>query len=342
MQAGRVFQPLCASAAIGWSPYLYAHLSILASIGPTGYMKTLRGLQGTYGVVNVGQGGWVDRLMLVWNKIDLLVAGRGIDITIFGNGPESGAGSAVARTLLVAVALGGMAMTLRQYVTKRKPLPLPEMLVRLLFAVLLIHLVLGLALGEPLQMQHYVMLLPVMAAMLAAGWTSIVAGMMAGTAKLTRAAAMTTVGIAIAFNIVLSSNVFDRLREEGGVALYSDAINVAAAYMKVQPIDGALLFPQWGYWMGMATIIGPRMSMYETQTLEKMVVRFRQDANLKKHRDFTLILGEEVRAVPIETIDATMADFARATGLDIADRIVVRGRNGRDRLVLVAMKRSAP
>jgi hypothetical protein len=261
---------------------------------------------------------------------------------------DSAASSAFQRAFLVVVAIGGLALALWHGLRKGSPAERsrrpasPTLLIRLLVVVLVMHLLLGLALGEPLQLQHYVMLLPVMAAMLAAGWTSIAAGVAIGGTKLMNAVAVIALGIAIALNVMLCASVFDRLRKEGGVGLYSDVINVAAAHLQVQRGDGALLFPQWGYWMGITTIVGPRMSMYETQTLEKMVARLQQDPDLKKHRDFTLVLGHEVGALPMEAIDTMAAEFARATGLAIADRTLIVGRNGRDRVVLVRMKRSAP
>lgn len=341
----RVFWPLCGGTAIGVFPYVYAHFSILLNVGASGYLDMLRGLQGAYGVVNVDQGGWMRRLSVVVHKLDLLLAGKGVGIMMFGDLTEPAGMSAFKAILLTIAVSSCLALVLKRRLSEKfasDGLPVnasPALLLRLLFTMMLAHMGFGLALGEPLQMQHYVMLLPIVAAMFAVTWTVVAARASPGNLRCMGAAMVVVVGVAMALNVFLCSNVFERLKSEGGNGLYSDVINIAAAHLSTQGAESALLFPQWGYWMGMSTIIGPRMSMYETPSLDAMTARMKQDTALIEHRDVTLVLGHEVMDLSLPAIDAKVAQFAQETGLNVLDRIVVHGRNGRDRIVLVRMKR---
>lgn len=342
----RVAIPLIAGTALGWLPYFFAHVSIILNTNFNVYLEDLRILQTNYGVGVESQGGFIDRVHIVSERLGYLVAGRSLQINVFGNGTSSSFVSILHFLTLFGGTIFFLIYSIVGLIRQSKPViswnetPL-RLYATMMIAIIVVHLVFGLIVGRPLNLQHYVMLLPVLYTMTAIAivclWDSLV---------FLRQFIDVSRGIMVAFclgmiatNFSLSWGIIDRLKQTGGVQMYSDAINVLAAHIQTLNPETVLLFPQWGYWMGVVTFTGPKFSSYETSSLKDMQVKLDHDTDLLKQQSFAMVLGAESLKDGIEATRKKLEEFARASKLQIGNISYCLGRNGSDQLWLIQMKR---
>lgn len=339
--------PLVTGAAAGWMPYAYAHLSIVVNAGWLSWLAGLHGLQDAYGVVEVAQGGLPARLAIIGDRLAGMVRGRGLGELVFAAGARWGpAEIATALWLALGPILLACARPWRGLHAPRQgeeaaPGPcLP--LAAILLAITAIHLLFGLAVGRPLGLQHYVMLLPVLylspcvaAVVLADASPAAVPGR-AWAGRLVGALAA---GIVVA-NAVGSAAFAQRLQDTGGRGLYSDVINRTAARLATLPADTVLLFPQWGYWMGASMVTGPRFHMEEAPSLDVLQARL-HTSRFRPHRRFAMVLGAEVLGKGQAAARARVDAFAADTRLRVEEIVPVTGRNGQDTAWIVRLSRMA-
>jgi len=334
----------------GWLPFAYAHLSVILNMGLHGYLEQLRGLQSTYGVVNPAQS-LADRLHIVIDRISFLRSGSTVEEMIFARARVGPIAKTIGGVVLGAGPFLWLCFRLwprraaadRGAVVASKPGTLGD----LIFWVFISHFMLGIIVGKPLSLQHYIMLLPLVYVMLALAWPIAVAhGASNGEERangLYRAVNFVFVLICVGmvvFNLSLSRKFGERLVQEGGAGMYTEAINVAIAQLATEPRDTALLFPQWGYWMGAVTAIGPRLAMFEAPTVEKMTERLNTDPELTQRRNFVLVLGTADLDSNDEINLRKVEGFAQANRLQVRSIIPAHGRSGHDRIWLVKMKRA--
>ncbi|WP_146183833.1 hypothetical protein [Limnohabitans sp. T6-20] len=338
--------PLVMGAGLGWLPYIYAHASLILITDFHAYQEMLRGLQTSYGVIDQNQGGIIDRLHIVAERFSSLVAGRALQINVFGNW----VGSGFLILLHWLIFISGPVILVIYYIVRlvwqlesmvdwcEKPLWL---FAKIMTTILIIHVIFGLIVGRPLGLQHYVMLLPIMYSMTAAAivylWQTVInlqyyLGVSRGVM------ASLFVGM-IATNYSLSWDLIDRLKQTGGSRMYSDVINVAASHIQNLNSETILLFPQWGYWMGVVTITGPRFSSYEALSLNEMQVKLNNDTKLIKQQSFAMIIGEELLKNGTEETRKKLEKFVESSGLEIINITYCLGRNGVDQIWLIQMTR---
>jgi len=334
---------------IGWLPYVYAHLSIILNMGMHGYLDQLRGLQTTYGVVNATQS-FSDRWHTVIDRILFLRSGSTIEEMIFAGARVSPIAKTIGGVVLGAGPLLWLCFRLwpRRAAADGAIVVAPKrvMLGDALFLVFISHLVLGIIVGKPLSLQHYIMLLPLAYVMLALAWPARGAGSTSGGEVrydgLRRAAnfalVLMCVGMLV-FNFSLTRKFGERLVQEGGAGMYTEAINVAITQLATEPRDTTLLFPQWGYWMGALTAIGPRLAMFEAPTLERMKERLNTDPELMPRQTFVLVLGTPDLDANDEISRQKIELFAEAARLRVEGIVPCHGRSGHERIWLVRMKR---
>lgn len=339
--------PLIGGTAFGWLPFLYAHVSIILNTNFQTYLEMLKGLQTTYGVVDQAQGGIVGRLYFVWERFSYMIAGHSIQMKMFGNWVGSPLVKVLHFTILTIGPVICLVFLFRHKMRSGAKVIHNDESPKILFmkltgAILIIHLFVGIIIGRPLNLQHYVMLLPVLYAMgaIAADYViqaSVAIGRLKSIAR--PGLSVLVVGL-LATNFSLSSDFEGRLKQTGGQELYSDVINVAASHIKRLHADTVLLFPQWGYWMGMITIIGPEFSAYEAPTLNDMRIRLRDEPELRNQQLFALVVGPDVLNAGLEPARQRIGEFASESELEIQQIVYLEGRNGVDQLWLVKMMRS--
>lgn len=353
----RIALPLVFGTMVGWSPYVYAHVSIILDAGFDGYVEMMRGLQSTYGVIDNGQGGALSRMHEVWVRLARLFGGSGIHGQILGTSATSASLTWLHAALLVSgplIALGGFLSRRRGAVSgparpgavfdgETPDMASAAMLVRLMLGLLVAHLVLAFGIGKPLGLQHYIPFVPVVYAALAAGlaWAAGAgpAASHAARSPLLRNAMLITGGAAVMLNVALSGQFMRNLSAHGGAGLYTDAINVAAERLKRRSPDDVLLFPQWGYWMGAVVLMGPHSHVFTSASLKQMEDQLGQDPLLQKSRSFVLVIGKETVKGKEDDVRAALAAFAGATGLQIREITRCAGRNGGEPLWLVEARR---
>gem|GEM_PF-4415212 len=332
--------------AIGFLPYIYAHVSIILNTNFHAYIENIKRLQTAYGVIDDSQPGLLDKLDVVRDRLTQLLSARGLELIIFGDSTIT-----LWRTLLAGSALFTIPMIyLSQRALASKPASLAagEPTVRnkvFLFAVLLacivLHLVFGFTMGRPLGMQHYIMLLPLAYAAVATLFSLIESLDPKPMAKkaINYALALVSIGF-LAVNLTISYQFSDRLQHEGGRKQYSDVINIAANYVSGMPTDTTLLFPQWGYWMGFATSIGPRFPMYESPNIDEMEKKLIKDSELLKQSNFVLVIDNELFAGDDLAKKQSLEAFAERTGLKLSWTTTVHGRNGVDKILIAQLTRN--
>jgi len=345
-QFRRVAVPLIAGAILGWLPYLYAHLSIILNRNFDSYLEMLRGLQTNYGVIDQNQGGFIDRLHTVWQRLGYLVAGHSIQVNIF----RDWKGTSFFRISHLLILLLGPALTLFSLLLQRAPSASAEIssqrekvkiLIAMMAALLVAHFIFGLIIGRPLNLQHYVMLIPIIYVMTAGALTYLSLILVAPwrLRGILRGAVFALFLSMMAINFSLSWGVVERLKQTGGEKMFSDAINVAASHIQTLNTNTVLLFPQWGYWMGVLTVTGPRFSAYEAASLNEMQTKLRYDTELINQHSFAMIVGLDLLKDSSEEARRKIEDFARESGLKIESITYCSGRNGHDQLWLVKMTR---
>ncbi|MFY1872236.1 hypothetical protein ACOTEK_16400 [Achromobacter xylosoxidans] len=333
---------------IGWLPFIYAHLSIVLNIGFHDYLSQLRGLQTTYGVGNVAQS-WSDRWHAVIERLLYLRSGSSVEDMIFAGARTSPAARIIGGIVLVTGPVLWLCFRLWPSWSIKEvdaaAVSKGRMLGGAFLGVFSSHLLFGAVVGKPLGLQHYIMLLPLAYAMLGLAWSIVLlstskggerSGDMRGAVK--AAFIFVCVGM-LAFNLSISRRIGERLLHEGGAGMYAEAINVAITQLATEPRDTALLFPQWGYWMGALTAIGPRLAMFETSSLDKMKDRLGSDPELLQRQSFVLVLGGAELDPSDEISREKVVRFAETVHLRVENIAPCHGRSGQDRIWLVKMKR---
>lgn len=337
-----LFLYLIAGIFIGFVPFLYAHVSIILNTDVPTYISLIEGLQTAYGVVDVQQGGIIERLMTVVSRLEQLVFGKGVESVIFGSSTE-----AILPSFYVVGFLIFFIIFYRPFHFDFAKLSDEKqgsaqiywpLLATLISISVLFHLIFGTIVGKPLQLQHYIMLIPLLY-FLSSVLFSKIFHMKLNTSiyRVVKSIAIIITIITIVINIFSSHRISNRLTSVGGNGLYSDAINTTGLYLESLPPETALLFPQWGYWMGVVTITGPKHSVFYTPNLEEMESRLTTDPELINRSSFVLILGRDFFRG--NDLNVEPRELAERNGLRLRDITTIHGRNNIDKIILLHLSR---
>lgn len=342
----RIFWRLALFALLGWSPYLYAHLSIILNIGLDGYIGMLKGLQATYHIGHVNSQYEMSRIEILHIKLSALSGATGLENTIFAQSAVNKSLRLVHGILLVLpviFSLTILAIGKNDHLgdvnrrSGRSYLQFSALIVGLMVA----HLTLGIAAGSALNLQHFVSLLPIIFASLAVTLAFIVERC-AGAIRCRCKVKAVTVTILICYVLVgisVSWGVLKRLKTESTSPIYSNAINTLAETLKATPDDSVLLFPQWGYWMGVLILSGPTHNVIEMPNLTAMTQRLIADPGLKNKQKFILTLGDELNKQDNATLAEQAELFASLAGLRIMSTREIRDVAGKKQMLVVDLQR---
>ena len=328
---------------IGFSPYIYAHASIALNAGLSFYIDQIKGLQTAYGVIDPNQGGFFGRLETVASRLSGLVFGRGIEETIFGTSGSPAFSFAIAISFVILFLLPYRFNILRSNQSSKKVYGLDcssksNLLAVLSFGCLLVHLLFGVSIGKPLGIQHFIMILPLVYFACAILYSkNNLLKCCNPVVNIIKSMQLIFAACILTMNILSTHRLSNRLILEGGNGFYSDAINMAGLYLGGLPVETALLFPQWGYWMGVVTITGPRYSIFATKNLDEMELKLKSDSDLKGRNSFVLFLGREYSQSDEKSGD--LEDFSERNGLLLKEVTTIRGRNNVDEIKLLHLVR---
>lgn len=348
MAAKIIFLSLAFGTLLGWSPYVYAHISIIWNTSLDAYLGEIKGLQTAYGVIDQSQGGIGERIGAVLERLYMLVGGTEIQRLVFGNWTNNV--PAYVGNIMALIII--QSIYLKYFVLPKSLSASPDESVvhkqsHLFFYIInglvAVHVLVGLIIGRPFGLQHYVMLLPMF-------YLTATAGM----AKLYEVAKANkrykAVGLCLTFivgttvtasNLGFSGAVLARLKETGGVAAFSDLINTAASEIEILDPETILLFPQWGYWMGVVTIVGPSFTAYEASSLADLQFKFNHEAGLQKGKHFAMVVGtDDLRGGEKAAVER-MERFAAGSKLRIDGIKTFTSRNKKDQMWLLKLSRSS-
>ena len=324
---------------LGSAPYIYAHISIIFNINLSEYMKMLKDLEDTYGVFDNRQDTIISRTFVVGDRLTSFFAGKAIESVIFGSSDVH-----VARTMASClIYIFGIVTTLISlfiyeiYPQKKSIAKEHCSLSLVLLIIFFTHIIFGFLIGRPLGFQHYIMLLPIIYLLIAIGLNNI-----NKIISLNLALSYLFAGVFLLcsiFNFTLSNELSSRLKKEGGNAMYSDVINVVAEYIKTLPPDTVLLFPQWGYWMGVITAVGPKFDVIEALSLNELQVRIVNNRKILDRNSFALFIDEKISTSSDLNNDENIKNFLNSLGLEIFDEIQFSGRNQKDKLSLILIQK---
>jgi Dolichyl-phosphate-mannose-protein mannosyltransferase len=311
---------------IGWSPYIYAHLSILASFGITEYINALKGLQSAYGVVDTTQG-FLSRFYHVYTQLKSLTSGTGLEEKIFGQKPSKGIQLLIVQTLYASLIL--MACIASLY-SKNKTL---RFITVSLIVVASSHILFGILVGAPLNLQHYIMLLPIGTILVGVGFHH---ALLLTNTKLhhSKKFAVAIGFIFFALNFSLSISFLKKLKENTGVGYYSSAINSGIGYASGLPQNTLFVFPQWGYWMPFMTAMGPETSILQAANFSELIASRDLQQKTTEASSIALIFGQEISEQPPEQIDIMLKKFAEYSNSTFVHYIKLQGKGSNTELMI--------
>jgi hypothetical protein len=301
---------------VGWSPFVFAHLSIAAQMGLTGYLETLRGLQGAYGVLDGQRQGIAGRMLSACESILRLAGGMQIELTLQQTLTSNG----VLRIILSSIYLGLLALQLIYlgWARNNKSDAL-YVLVSVCCTSVFAMFVFGALIGKPLGFQHYIPVLIL--------W--IIGGVCSGLALITLVNVairrVISIGLIVALGLQcligasLSYSLHRILATTGGIGNYSDAINRAAAVVNTFPRDTWLLFPQWGYWMGVVVATDGLYRALQGNNVSEVASRVIAD----QPSDIALFLKAD-------DADRDLEKFIAITGYTLIHKHLLSERSGRN------------
>ena len=341
----KILAPLAIGALTGWLPFLFAHLSIVLNTGISGYLKSVKELQTSYGVVDLSQGGLAGRFATVVERVKYLGSGDPIQAAIFdfigiGNGFEF-----IHYTLIwtaIVLALTALVILFRRSeegATLSVKLKGADALLCCLLSILGIHVLVGIIIGRPLQLQHYIMLLPIIDLILLIAIVSLQRLFPVQFLSRLIFRYVLPLGLFCVFtvNCLASRNCITRLEQEGGERMYTDAINVAAKKIKAFSLDTVILYPQWGYWMGLSTILGPSYNFAMSNSLADMPADLAHIESQIGRHPLVMVIGHELLKNGEEFALHDVQEFAHKSGLIVDSVIDCPGRNGHDHVWLVKL-----
>uniref|UniRef100_Q474S5 Glycosyltransferase RgtA/B/C/D-like domain-containing protein n=2 Tax=Cupriavidus TaxID=106589 RepID=Q474S5_CUPPJ len=333
---------LAIATLIGWSPFAYAHASIALQAGWPAYLDTLRGLQTSYGVIDSSQASGLGRLATVGERVSYLFGARSMASLLLGGNPISPVLKWL-HALVLCLGLVFSVLTLPRAVRSsvgRSYLAADtwHAVGVLILAIMFGQLLLGLAIGKPLGLQHYIAILPALYVLTMLMFANLFAHGGQPLSARGRWSVATGFVMFAAINIVLTSNLAKRLERDGGYGLYSEAINLVAEQVKQADPKDVLLFPQWGYWMGVVTLTGPRHDAVQTLSLGEMVTKLRDEAWLKDRKSFLLVVGSFGLLSCVDP-SSNAASFASQVNLKVESMTRNVGRDMNNEVLLVRLTR---
>jgi len=270
---------------IGVMPYLYAHVSILLNVGFNGYLAILKFLQTSYGVVDTSQS-IVARILYVAQRVCGVISGNDVKEVIFSEPVLLASWVFWLRVFLLLflmVVFAGFYLYKKNH-THGEP-------VMLFVLVILAHLMLGLFVGHPLSTQHYIMLMPLLLTTLVLIIKDVFDYF---SGKIVRRFVVIAATSFLAVSAYAAWSVTGFYKTENFKKYYSASINYAVEYVKSEPGNAVLLFPQWGYWMAFSTALGPDYAIAQTRSFDELMHSADIGSKVKSHQKVILIIGEEI------------------------------------------------
>lgn len=314
-----------AGFAVGWLPYVFAHLSIVVQGGTGFWWQSIAGLQDAYGVADDVGTGLGSKLTYTVSRLATVAGGDQVaGVVLARDAATEAAGIAVLALAVSAVAAG--------LVLLRRPSHAPvddvagatgsALSLELVAGLLVAQLAFGALLGRPLEPQHYVAVLPWLYVGAGVGGWAICSAW-ARTGDLVRwpvRAAGVLAGLLGLLLVTGTLALHAELVRTGGRGWYSDAVNRVGVELQNLPQDSVAVFPQWGFWMGAAIIEGGDTVLWHEADVSTVPARIAREPRAPFYA---------VVLTPAQAEAGAVAALTRETGMGLYEQRDVLDRQGR-------------
>lgn len=248
--------------AIGYIPYLYAHISLLLNNGLSGYIGMIKDLD-RYGISN-GQTSFFNRITDVFNKILVLPSGGHPVYTMTGKNTVFSNFKYIFYLMLMICTTFGIIYIIKYYKNKSRKDNKLIFVITVITACIIIHFGIGIVVGTALKYQHYIMLLPLFYVYM----ILIVYYIFKFDSNKKVKNNIKNI-IYVCFSLVLITDItniisgYNKLSETGGTGYYSSTINDVGYYLNSNLTERDLIIcPQWGYSMGLSLITNGKADIW--------------------------------------------------------------------------------
>lgn len=344
----KTFTLLSIFAIVGWSPYIYAHLSIILNIGFDGYITQLKDLQNIYQIGSVNPQFQMSRLDYLGNKLGALFGAAGLETLILKQHTVSDTLRMLHSVFLVVPVLTVFAIATVVKTANTKCTRVNDndkgahaVLPAILAGIIIMHMLFAIVIGTSLGLQHIMPLIPISAACLATTLSFTAKKVM--TEDRIKRSAIALMALIMAGNVIIdcvrSWQLMGRLSTESAQPFYSTTINTMAEELKDEPEGSVLLFPQWGLWMGAVTLLGPKYDVLEAQDIPGMIEKLNSNNELLKRNNYTLVLGYGINGDDKASLMQHAETFAKAMQFSIVKERTIQDMNKKDGILIVSFSR---
>lgn len=311
----------CVNFLVGYSLFIYAHLSIIINEGFANYIKVVTSLNKAYSISDGNNVSFIEKVNHTTSLLAGLTGGNNISKVVFGNENLNNLG------ILVGVILGILiivSITL-DYIYNDNLKTEIKLMKKMIFFIILIHTVFGIAIGNSLQFQHYVMIL----VLLYIGGT--LSALEIYNLYKNNILKINPHNFLIKFlfpilaifficiNMLGVIKINQELEKTGGKGSYSDVINSIGEYIYALPNNTVIAFPQWGYWMGASLLTGGTKELWSTQNVDEFISKF--NSKTPHMKEFYIVLEPEKSDVEIEKI-------VQQLNYTLKDKIIFKSKDG--------------
>lgn len=340
--------------AVGWLPYVYAHASILLNTGLGEYIKLILSLKQSYNIGTSEIFSILDNSKYLFNVLSIIVSGEVIDklffngeIFPFGHGAYDYQINTVKYLIawlyfLLLVVPASLLFIIHFVKTELvvKSEVASFTLLKFLTAIIALHLIFLCAIGSSLWAQHYVMVLPIYALAVASLFdASIKACLNIKLKKILWVFLIIISFFIIVFSLLNISSTFYGLKKTAGNSMYSDVINRTANELYSADDGTVLLFPQWGLWMGVVTILGPKFEIYEAPNI-KQLQNSMDSEKLRNKKLFALVTNVSMLNLVSKESTFDLNPFLDFNNLELSESKIVCGTNNDDCIRIYYLKRN--
>ena len=251
----RVLKVSVCGFALGYSPFLLGHISIIRYEGIDGWMQQLTNMANAYGLgTNTN-----NRFVHVFEMLTSLCSGTNEIRVILG--ANTGLILGALFFLLSLVSCIGIAFFVVKKTNLLKKVDCTKInfLSKILLLCVLLHIIFGVVVGDSLGYQHYVMLTIIFFVII---FTNVV---IHKQYPLFRFSAGISLLLLFMLSVHTLINDYKLLREKYGYGYYSVDVNRIAEFVNDNNVeDSVFIFPQWGYWMGTSIITSGKAKIFNS------------------------------------------------------------------------------
>jgi hypothetical protein len=112
-----------------------------------------------------------------------------------------------------------------------------------------------------------------------------------------------------------------------------------AEALKGEPKDSVFLFPQWGFWMGAVTLLGPKYDVLEAPGIPGIIEQISTNDVLLKRNHYVLVLVYGINGENKASLMLHAETFAKSLHVNIVKEKTIQDVNKKDNILIVSFSR---